>query len=240
MIPASATTRGPHPLDQRDQPLAAGAELVGGELVGAGGGAAHDVGDADAARGQVLAVRVGHAGRRVDRPLDDPGLEQRRVEPVDRVREVGLRGGGPEAGVDADEEQPQRPVRVAAAGRGPRRRGRTRARPVVKRGTRAACRNPASGRYRPMAMRRLLGSVLPSAPAGRRARAGVRRRGCRPVRRRVHADGDRDARRRADQRRRRTRPATRSTSSSSRRSPRPAAGGAMIAGRRTADRRRRP
>ena len=37
-MPASATTRGPDPLDQGDQPLAAGAELVVGELVGAGGG----------------------------------------------------------------------------------------------------------------------------------------------------------------------------------------------------------
>ena len=37
---------------------------------------------------------------------DDPGPEQRGVEPVGRVSEVGLRRGGPEPGVDADEEQP--------------------------------------------------------------------------------------------------------------------------------------
>ena len=36
-----------------------------------------------------------------------PPLQQRGVEAVAGVGEVGLRGGGPEAGVDADEEQPQ-------------------------------------------------------------------------------------------------------------------------------------
>ena len=45
-------------------------------------------------------------GGLVDRPLDDAGLQQRGVEAVDRVREVGLGGGGPQPGVDADEQQP--------------------------------------------------------------------------------------------------------------------------------------
>ena len=78
------------PLDRRDQLLAALAELVVGELVGTGGGPADDVGDADAAGPEVVAVRVGHARGRVDRPLDDPGLEQRGVEAVPGLREVGL------------------------------------------------------------------------------------------------------------------------------------------------------
>ena len=40
--------------------------------------------------------------------VEDPGAQQRGVEPVAGAGEVGLRGGGPQARVDADEQQPQR------------------------------------------------------------------------------------------------------------------------------------
>ena len=45
--------------------------------------------------------------RPVDVAIDDPGPQQRRVEPVAGVGEVGLGGGGPQPGVDADEQQPE-------------------------------------------------------------------------------------------------------------------------------------
>ena len=82
-------------------------ELAGGELGGPGCGPGHEVGDPDAPPDQVPAVRVGHAGTTVDHPVDHPGAQQGRVEPVARVGEVGRRGGGPQPGVDADEQQPQ-------------------------------------------------------------------------------------------------------------------------------------
>ena len=44
------------------------------------------------------AIGDGHAGRRIDRCLDDPGLEQRRIEAIAGMREVGLHGSGPQAG----------------------------------------------------------------------------------------------------------------------------------------------
>ena len=119
-----------------------------------------------------VAVVVGHPGRRVDRPLDDPGREQRGVEAVDRVREVRLGRGGPEAGVDADEEQPE------VAGR-----------PGSRSGTSASRKDSSSARVKragghprslPEPGRRALPShghatpsrisCLPRPPAGRRAR----------------------------------------------------------------------
>jgi hypothetical protein len=90
--------------DQLLQPAAALAQLVGGELRGARGGAAYQVRDADPARAQQVTVRVGHARRLVHRLGEDAGAEQRGVEAVDRVREVRLRRRGPQAGVDADEQ----------------------------------------------------------------------------------------------------------------------------------------
>ena len=39
-----------------------------------------------------------------------PAPQQRRVEAVGRVREVGLHGRGPQPRVDPDEEQPQQVV----------------------------------------------------------------------------------------------------------------------------------
>ena len=52
-------------------------------------------------------VGLGHADTAVDRLVDDPRLEQRRIEPVARMGEVGLGGGRPQPGVDTDEQQPQ-------------------------------------------------------------------------------------------------------------------------------------
>ena len=218
-MPASATTRGRTRCDQRHQLLAAGAELVVGELVGAGGGAAHDVGDADAARGQVVAVRVRHPGGRVDRSLDDPGLEQRRVEAVDRVREVRLGGGGPEPGVDADEEQLQRRRPGSRSGTSASRKDSSSAR--VKRGTRAACRNPAGGATVPWSCDAfsdqscpplLLVAALGACGDDDGGTVSDERA---PTERHGSSPGDRA------RRRRRTRPATRSTSSWSTPSPRP-------------------
>ena len=67
----------------------------------------HDVRDPDATIDHVRTIIGGHADTTIDPSLDDPGFEQRRVEAITRVGEVGLRGGSPEPGVDADEQQPE-------------------------------------------------------------------------------------------------------------------------------------
>jgi hypothetical protein len=59
----------------------------------------------DAPCAQQVAVGVGHARRLVHRLREDPGSQQRGVEAVHRVREVRLCRRGPQAGVDADEQQ---------------------------------------------------------------------------------------------------------------------------------------
>ncbi len=112
---------------QRLEVVPARAQLGGGELGGLGAGPADEVGDPEAAGPQPVAIGVVHAGGLVDGVLEDPGEQQRRVEAVAGVREVGLRGRGPQAGVDADEQQPDvRPEQVGhlgAAGRTRARRG---------------------------------------------------------------------------------------------------------------------
>ena len=89
---------------------------AGGQLGGPRRGPGDEVGDPDAAR------RRGRRGRRRScpsprsiAPVDHAGPQQRRVEAVAGVGEVGLRGRGPQPGVDAR--------RTAAAGPGPTRSG---------------------------------------------------------------------------------------------------------------------
>ena len=93
--------------DERDEALAAGTELVGRELGGPRGGPGDEVGDPDAAPDEVGAVVVGHARATVDRAIDHARSQQRRIEAVAGMGEVGLRRGGPQTGVDPDEQQPQ-------------------------------------------------------------------------------------------------------------------------------------
>ena len=107
VIPAMATTAGRCFPDERLEPLATLAELRGVELVCSRSRPRHQVGDAQPPGHEGLPVLIGHAGRRVDGVLDDARSQQRRIEPVDRVREVGLHGSGPQARVDPDEEQLQ-------------------------------------------------------------------------------------------------------------------------------------
>ncbi len=71
-----------------------------------------------------------------------PDLQQRGIEAVDRVREVGLGRGGPQPGVDADEQQPH--VGAEQVGH-QRHRGTTASSARVKRGTARACHPPTSG-----------------------------------------------------------------------------------------------
>ena len=87
--------------------LATGAQFLAVQLGCLCGRPVHDVGDTDAPLDHVAAVGVGHAGPPVDRPLDDARLQQRRIEAVSRVGEVGLCGCRPEPGVDPDEQQTQ-------------------------------------------------------------------------------------------------------------------------------------
>ena len=95
-----------HAFDQRDQLDGALAQLGRGELVGARRRASYQVGDADPPAGQRGLDLVGHRVGDVDRILDDAGPQQRRVEAVDRVAEVGLGRRGAQARVDPDEQQP--------------------------------------------------------------------------------------------------------------------------------------
>src|SRR5690606_5061843 len=88
-----------------EQLTAAGAQLLLAQLVGSGGGPGDQVGQPDPALAQVGPVLGGHPRAGVDRARDDAGAQQRGVEAVARVREVRPGGGGPQPGVDADEEQ---------------------------------------------------------------------------------------------------------------------------------------
>ncbi|CVM08033.1 Uncharacterised protein [Streptococcus pneumoniae] len=93
---------------KRGQAGGGGGEILRGELVGAGGGPRDEVGDPNAAGvqlGEVLGlVAVGG----VDQVPGEPGTVQGWVEAVAAAGEVRTGGGGPQAGVDADEQQPQR------------------------------------------------------------------------------------------------------------------------------------
>ena len=86
-----------------------------------------------------------------------PAAQQRGVEAVRRVREVGLRRGGPEPGVDADEQQPE--VRAEQVGHlgvavglelGAGEAGHGRSLPRAE---------PGPAGHRPIVMRQLLGTL---------------------------------------------------------------------------------
>jgi len=87
--------------------LAALTKLGGAELRRPGRGSVGHVRDTDAPAQKVGPIVVGHPLAPVDRPGDDAGHRQRRIEAIAGVREVRLRGGGPEPGVDPDEQQLQ-------------------------------------------------------------------------------------------------------------------------------------
>jgi hypothetical protein len=93
-----------------DEPLqtrAALAQLLARELGGPPGRPSYEVGDPDAPRHEMRAVGIGHPGDPIDLVLGDAGRGQRRIEAVGRMREVGFDRGRPQAGVDADKQQPE-------------------------------------------------------------------------------------------------------------------------------------
>jgi hypothetical protein len=96
------------PADQVGQWPDPGPDLGRGQFVGPCGGERDEVGDPDAAVEKQLPVRVSQPAAGVDLVRGDPGQLQRRPEPVARTREMGVHRCGPQAGVDADEQQPQR------------------------------------------------------------------------------------------------------------------------------------
>ena len=93
--------------DEPAQALAALAELDRGQLRRPRRRPGDEVGDADAPLDEVAPVVVGHPRPAVDDPIDHPAAQQRRVEAVAGVGEVGGRGRRPQPGVDADEQQAQ-------------------------------------------------------------------------------------------------------------------------------------
>ena len=80
------------------QPVSSLHEFPGRELVGRGGAAVDEVGDAETAVQQLLLLR------RVKLSRGKSGEMQRRPETVARTREVMTGGGGVKPRVDADEE----------------------------------------------------------------------------------------------------------------------------------------
>src|SRR6266699_5217084 len=81
-------------------------QFGGAELIGARGRPLDQAGDADAAAQEVVPVGRGEPGGGVDQVVGDAGPQQGRVEPVAARREVALHGDAAQAGVDADEQQP--------------------------------------------------------------------------------------------------------------------------------------
>jgi hypothetical protein len=64
-----------------------------------------NIGNANPTLDDVPAVIIGHADAAIDWPFDDPGREQRRIEPIPWVSEVRLRRGRPETGIYPHEQQ---------------------------------------------------------------------------------------------------------------------------------------
>ena len=90
-MPATATTAGSCSRTNRRSASAAGTEFRCGQFRCLRGGSPDDVGDPDPAVDEVLPVGVVHAGASVDLTVDDPAAEQRRVEAVAGMGEMGLR-----------------------------------------------------------------------------------------------------------------------------------------------------
>jgi hypothetical protein len=95
------------PSDEFLKPDTSRAQLHRREFTGPGSGAIDQIGDADAAVNEVPPVLIGHRLAAIKITIDDAGQAQRGIETIARVREVSLCGGGPQAWVDADEEQLQ-------------------------------------------------------------------------------------------------------------------------------------
>ena len=93
--------------DEGLQPGAPRPEFGGGEFIGPGGRAIHQVGDPDTTLHQVRAVLLCHRPTAVKITINDAGEAQRRIETVARVRKVRLGCGRPQARIDPDEEQLQ-------------------------------------------------------------------------------------------------------------------------------------
>ena len=85
----------------RGQPLSPFHEFVGLQLSRRGGTAVHHIGDSIAGLQELGLLRRMKLERR------EPGLMQRRPEAVAGAREMVARGGGVQAGVDADEQDLQ-------------------------------------------------------------------------------------------------------------------------------------
>ena len=99
----------PDPVDRLDQPRHAGAQLVGRELVGAGGGSGHQAGDADPqAREPELLL-----GSELVR--GEPGSVEHRPEPVPGTGEVQTVHKGALPGVDPAEQDRRR--RITGSGK---------------------------------------------------------------------------------------------------------------------------
>jgi len=93
--------------DDHIEPRTSRPQFSSGKLSGAGGGAIDQICDADATLDEVGPVLVSHRFASVKITIEDAGEPQCRVETVPGMGEVSLRGRGPQARVDADEEQLQ-------------------------------------------------------------------------------------------------------------------------------------
>jgi hypothetical protein len=87
------------------QPGTSRPQLGGGELIGSGGRAIHQIRDPYTPRHQVGAVLVGHGLTPIKITIDDASQSQRWIKAVAGMCEVRLRCRRPQARIDPDEEQ---------------------------------------------------------------------------------------------------------------------------------------
>jgi hypothetical protein len=91
--------------DECLQPGTSRPQLGGGELIGSGGRAIHQIGDPNTPPHQVGAVLVGHGLTPIEITIDDAGQSQRWIKAVAGMCEVCLRCRRPQARIDPDKEQ---------------------------------------------------------------------------------------------------------------------------------------
>jgi hypothetical protein len=93
-----------HP-DQIGEARSTHTQLFTGQFGGTNSGPIDQIGDADAHIHERLPLRIGHPGVAVDRPIDEAGRTQRRVEPVGGMTEVSLGRSCPQTRIDAYEQE---------------------------------------------------------------------------------------------------------------------------------------
>lgn len=103
--PGNGHDRRSHLLYETGETLPSLAQFLTTQLGGTDGRPIDQVGYPDARVLKITPLLVTHPGVGINRPVNETGSTQRRIESVGRMTEMGLGSRRPETGVDADEQQ---------------------------------------------------------------------------------------------------------------------------------------